>query len=218
MLLRGCEEVRTAPDAAAAAEMLLLRLACVSDLPPPSELARMARGELPAATAKAAPPPAGRVASGGAVAPVPMPRMAEPTAAAPGAMPASYAGLVEAITAAGEKLLAAFLYEDTRLIRFEPGRIELRLGPNAPANLPSRLAELAGRLTGRRWVVAIGQSEGEPSLAQQAEQRRRRRIAELGSDPDFRTLLDAFPGAEIVDVRMAGPPGAAPHAEETVEP
>ena len=44
MLLRGVEEVRTAPDGAAAAEMLLLRLTCVSDLPPPGELARLLQG------------------------------------------------------------------------------------------------------------------------------------------------------------------------------
>ncbi|MFZ1428982.1 MAG: DNA polymerase III subunit gamma/tau, partial [Geminicoccaceae bacterium] len=43
MLLKGIDEVRTAPDAAAAAEMLLLRLACVSDLPSPGELARLLR-------------------------------------------------------------------------------------------------------------------------------------------------------------------------------
>ena len=45
MLLKGIDEIRTAPDAAAAAEMLLLRLACVSDLPSPGELARLLRDE-----------------------------------------------------------------------------------------------------------------------------------------------------------------------------
>jgi DNA polymerase-3 subunit gamma/tau len=219
MLLRGCEEVRVAPDAAAAAEMLLLRLACVSDLPPPNELARLARGELPAlAPVAAGPAAAGRIVGATAAAPVLIERVEAQPQLPASTMPGSFAELVAAIGATGEKLLAAFLYEDTRLIRFEPGRIELRLGPNAPANLPSRLGELAGRLTGRRWVVAVGQAEGEPSLAEQAEQRRRRRIAELGADPDFRSLLDAFPGAEIVDVRTASPLATAVPAKETAEP
>ena len=41
MLLRGIDEIRLAPDARAAAEMMLLRIACVSDLPSPAELARL---------------------------------------------------------------------------------------------------------------------------------------------------------------------------------
>ena len=43
MLLRGIDEIRSAPDARGAAEMLLLRIACVSDLPSPAELARLLR-------------------------------------------------------------------------------------------------------------------------------------------------------------------------------
>lgn len=109
------------------------------------------------------------------------------------------------IARSGERLIAAFLYEQTRLLRFEPGRVELRLGAAVPPDLPSRLGEVAGRLTGRRWIVAVGSGEGEPPLAEQADAARRRRIAELGHDPDFRSLLEAFPGAEIVDVREAAP-------------
>ena len=208
MLLRGVDEVRIAPDGAAAAEMLLLRLACVSELPPPSELARLARGE-------AGPMPAQAVAGGGmrpvaAVLPKPQPVAAappEPQPATPAttAQPRSYRELVEMIARSGERLIAAFLYEQTRLLRFEPGRIELRLGAAVPPDLPSRLGEVAGRLTGRRWIVAVGSGEGEPPLAEQADAARRRRIAELGHDPDFRSLLEAFPGAEIVDVREAAP-------------
>ena len=60
MLLKGIDEVRAAPDAAAAAEMLLLRLACVSDLPSPAELARLLRADATrrrdAASAAPAPP------------------------------------------------------------------------------------------------------------------------------------------------------------------
>ena len=43
MLLRGIDEIRERPDARGAAEMLLLRIACVSDLPSPAELARLLR-------------------------------------------------------------------------------------------------------------------------------------------------------------------------------
>ena len=48
MLLKGHEEVRASPRPLAAADMVLVRLAYASDLPPPSELARRLRdGALP---------------------------------------------------------------------------------------------------------------------------------------------------------------------------
>lgn len=226
MLLRGIEEVRTAPDGAAAAEMLLLRLACVADLPPPAELARLLQGGGGGATAPspaparppgrerervAPPPPRPPVpaATAAPAPPIPVPAAPAPAAPAPAPevtspdqwQPGTFAELVRRIEREGDRLLAAWLHEETRPIRFEPGRIELRLGPAVPANLPSRLAEEATRLTGRRWIVAVGSAEGEPTLAEQATDRRRRRIAEVGGEPGFRALLDAFPGAEIVDVR-----------------
>jgi DNA polymerase-3 subunit gamma/tau len=112
-------------------------------------------------------------------------------------------------------MLAALLEGQTRLIRFEPGRVELRLDPIAPPTLPNQLSEAAKRLTGQRWVVMVGSGEGEATLAEQAEARRRQRIEELRHDPTFRPLLDTFPGAEIVDVREIAP-AAARAAEPTL--
>jgi DNA polymerase III subunit gamma/tau len=58
MLLKGIEEVQTAPSAKQAAEMLLVRLAYVADLPAPAELVKsIATGE-PLASRPAANPPA----------------------------------------------------------------------------------------------------------------------------------------------------------------
>jgi DNA polymerase-3 subunit gamma/tau len=219
MLLKGIDEVRTAPDAAAAAEMLLLRLACVSDLPPPGELARLLRdgaGVGPAApapmarppTPPAAPPrpplvpaPAGR-AMGSAVARSPEPPPASPTRSAVGmAEPRSFAELVAALREHGEAPLAAYVFQSAHLIRFEPGRLELRLASSVPPDTVNRLIEAATRLTGRRWIVALGSAQGEPTLAQQAAASKQARLAEVRRDPELQQVLSAFPGAEIVDIR-----------------
>ena len=53
MLLKGMEEVSRAGNALMAAEMLLIRMAHVADMPSPEELARIVRGADPG---KAAPP------------------------------------------------------------------------------------------------------------------------------------------------------------------
>lgn len=216
MLLRGIDEIRVAPDAAAAAEMLLLRLACVSDLPPPGELARLLRegGALaPAApAARPQPPPAparppvtaapvarGPASSAVARSPEPPTALAPPMASA--AEPESFAELVAWLRRNGEAPLAAWLFQSAHPIRFEPGRLELRLAPGAPADTMSRLIDALARLTGRRWVVALGSAQGEPTLAQQAATTKKARLAEAHRDPELQRILSAFPGAEIVDIR-----------------
>ncbi|MDF1585660.1 DNA polymerase III subunit gamma/tau [Marinimicrococcus flavescens] len=214
ILLKGLEEVRSAPGALAAGEMVLLRLACVSDLPPPGEIARLLRGggALPSGTAPAgtrSEPPAGRAtapalqAGGQATArqmaaPVPQPaRQAAPR----DAVPESFEEMIALLRRSGEKPLAAFLHGGARVIRFEPGRIEFRPAPGLPPDVASRLAEAATRITGRRWIVALGQAPGEPTMAEREQAAKQARIEALAGEDAMRRVLEAFPGSAIIDVR-----------------
>ena len=45
-------------------------------------------------------------------------------------------------------LLYGHLMTAVHLVRFEPGRIELRLAEDAPADMPHRLSRLLGEATG----------------------------------------------------------------------
>jgi DNA polymerase-3 subunit gamma/tau len=203
MLLKGVDEVRTAPDAAAAAEMLLLRLACVSELPPPSELARLLRDGQPmpvSAPAQIQPAPQPRPGPRAPVA-VGAERLAPAPQPAPAGGPRSFADLVDELRRGGEAPLAAWLHQSAHLIRFEPGRLELRLANGAPSDLLSRLGEAAARVTGRRWLVALGGGVGEPTLAEQNAARKDARLAELRGQPEIQEVLEAFPGARLHDVR-----------------
>jgi DNA polymerase-3 subunit gamma/tau len=67
MLLKGVGEVESAPDRRAAAEMVLIRLCHVGDLPPPAELVRrLAAAPASGGTGRAAPGGSGGSGSGGA--------------------------------------------------------------------------------------------------------------------------------------------------------
>ena len=208
MLLKGIDEIRAAPDAAAAAEMLLLRLACVSDLPSPGELARLLRDGRdsggPRPVAAAAPEllamprrPTGPAAVQ-AARPVTGP---DPAGVARGSEPTGLAGLVDRLREGGEAPLAAWLYQSAHLIRFEPGRLELRFAAGVPADVAGRLGEAALRVTGRRWMVVVGSAAGEPTLAAQASAAKEQRLVALADDPELRQVLAAYPGAALVDVR-----------------
>ena len=107
-----------------------------------------------------------------------------------------------------EAILHAHLVTDVHLVHFEPGRIEIRPGPHAPAHLANRMSELLGRWTGRRWVVTVSHGEGAPTLKEQSEQKNADARARAAADPLVRAVLETFPGAVIERVQpriMAAP-------------
>jgi DNA polymerase-3 subunit gamma/tau len=124
--------------------------------------------------------------------------------------PRSFEEVVGLFEAHREGVLHAHLVADVHLVRFEPGRIEFRPGAHAPANLANRLGDLLGRWTGRRWVVSVSHEEGELSLKEQADRRAARLKEEAAADPLVRSILEAFPGAVIEDVRETGTALASP--------
>ncbi len=217
MLLKGLQETRTAPSPLAAAEMVLVRLAYAADLPSPADLVRKMERQGDRPSPPPAPPPsqppndpgpqAALVNSQSMAAPAPEPAPApdpEPRAQAAVPLPGSFADTAELLASHGEMILHAALKNDVHLVRFEPGRIEFRPGDHARPDLAGKLAEALGTITGSRWVVAISREAGEPTLRQQADAKRADMFAEAADHPQVKAVLDAFPGAEIVDVRPAG--------------
>ncbi len=202
MLLKGLEDVRQAPSPLLAAEMVLVRLAYVAELPPPAELARqlVGGGDRPTAPARSAHPPGAGVMALAVAEPAPAPFEVpeeEPV------QPESFAEAVDLFRRLGEPMLHGWLYQTAHLVHFEPGRIELCLGAGTPAGLSGRIAAALGRWTARPWLVSVGAdgAAAAPTLAEQAAAAKRERIDALARDPRVRPILDSFPGARIVDVR-----------------
>jgi DNA polymerase-3 subunit gamma/tau len=221
MLLKGLEEVQAAPSPAQAAAMVLVRLAYVADLPVPADLVRaLAAGERVVASsadrtagispASIAPPTAGgRDARGPSLAaaavavlqPAPLVEPEAQPSATHAPMPQSFAEVVALFDTRREAVIAAHLKANVRLVSFEPGRIEIRPTDAAPSNLTNQLGALLGEWTGSRWIVAVSQAEGAPTLAE-AEARRESALRnEVAANPLVRAVLDTFPGATIAAVR-----------------
>jgi DNA polymerase-3 subunit gamma/tau len=244
MLLKGLEEVQTAPLPIQAAEMVLVRLAYVADLPAPAELVRSltaptAPGGLPTAEAAPAvrdnsaqppPPPEPRVtvpsASAAATALVAAPR-AEPVESvspAPASsiehdpMPQSFAEVVALFDKRREALIRSHLRESVHLIAFEPGRIEFRPAEGAPSNLANRISQLLGEWTGERWLVARSEAAtGAPTLREQEEHRERDVRNEVAAHPLVQAVLETFPGATVTAVRERFAAGESAADEPSAE-
>lgn len=238
MLLKALEEVSVAPNAMMAAEMAIIRLTHVADLPDPETLIR----KVQAAQA------AGEFAAGGngsggsgggprAAAPVaapPAPRPADAVArgagsgmvAASGAATAlahdpapQLAGLPdwEAVLALISRMRDVKLLMDVehfvRLARYTPGRIEFQPAPDAPRDLAQRLAErLRGWTGGARWAVTLVNAGGAPTVAEARAAKAAAEAEAAAAGPRVQALLAAFPGARIAAVRPA------PRVEPAAEP
>jgi len=223
MLLKGLGEAQMAPSPQTALEMLLVRLAYVAELPAPAEIVKALNS--PATAPAPSPAPTGSAAetsaapavspsqprgSGGPraalavepAAPPPQPAMPEPPQPAGRApKPRSFADAVALFAERREAMLHAHLVNSVHLVRFEPGRIEMRPTDSAPADLANSFGRQLAAWTGERWVVTVSGEPGEPTLGEQAEAAEQARKDEAAQDPLVRAVLETFPGASIEAVR-----------------
>ena len=199
MLLKGVGEVETAPDRRAAAEMVLIRLCHVSDMPTPGDLVRRLISSGASTPQPTAPGPSG----GGGVRAVA--NGAPMTLAAPDNSPrmSSFRDVAAFVESQREALLHSHLLHNVHIVRFAPPVIEWRQDAAAPRDLPSRLAALLQEATKTRWTIAVSAAPGEPTLAEQgmAADTARRNVA--ADHPLVRAILDAFPGARLESVHDA---------------
>ncbi|MDB5394003.1 MAG: polymerase subunit gamma/tau [Rhodospirillales bacterium] len=231
LLLKGMGEIQVAPNPHAAAEMIVLRLVYAADLPTPSELVKQiqngasasppsashgdgGRSPQPSAARQDAPTIRGGMATAVAR------QLAEAPDAAPEAMvreamvmeaptpvpealpdPKNYRELVRLFTEKKEAILEFHLAASVRLVRFEPGVIEINPLPAAPSNLANRVGSLLSEWTGRRWVIGISSAPGEPSLSEADQAQKNAAMDSARASPTVQALMNAFPGATITDVR-----------------
>lgn len=231
MLLKGITEVQAATRPAAAAEMVLVRIAYVADLPTPDEAIRMLEqngGGSPvvsgggAARSGAPAAPISSAASVTSAAPVRMPTSsptafgggARPQMAAPAPDPQAVApqlrvtSFTQLVALAGQKrdlMTKGALEGEMRLVRFEEGRLEVALEPNASKTMISELARKFELWTGRRWTIIVSNEQGQATLrsVSQAAKQEHARTAE--ADPRVQEVLSRFPGAKVVEVRRLAP-------------
>jgi DNA polymerase-3 subunit gamma/tau len=233
MLLKGTTEVRDATRPAAAAEMVLVRIAYVADMPTPDEAIRMIEqggGASPAATGNAAPraataAPASPMSSSPVrSAPAPRanaepairPQMPAPSAETQAAPTLRIASFPELVALAGERrdlLTKAALEADVRLVRIEDGRLEVALERHAQRTLINDLSRKLEQWTGRRWTVIVSNEAGQPTLRAQSEAEKNKRERAAETDPRVREVLARFPGAKVVEVRRLAAEPPESHAD-----
>jgi DNA polymerase-3 subunit gamma/tau len=185
LLLKGHEEVRTAPDPLVAVQMALLRVMHAADLPDPGKLAKQIE-EL-ASRPAAAPVTAGSEAGS--------PPRAQ---AAP-----HWEALVEQVENAGQMAVASKMRMQIRVTELASGRLRYAQAPGFNEDLAPELRAVLFEVTGQRWQVERCEGEGAPSLVERDAAAKADAEEQVRRAPLVAAALAAFPDAEIVNEEQA---------------
>ncbi|GFE64869.1 DNA polymerase III subunit gamma/tau [Litoreibacter roseus] len=215
LLLKSLEEVASAPNAMMAAEMAVIRLTHMADLPSPEELVKKLQTTPPTAPASASAAPQS-------------PAFAQPTAtaapqqAAPRSPTVSSGGAAMAVARDPETALARFptfesvlhliranrdvkllieVEKYVQLVSYSPGRIEFQPTSDAPADFAQRLGARLQQWTGNRWGVSIVSSGGAPTLQAERDAEANALKAAAAEHPLLKATFAIFPDAKIIDIK-----------------
>ena len=210
MLLKALEEIANAPNAMMSAEMSIIRLTHVADLPSPEDLVRKLQD--------APKPPSGggggrvtgggggtTAVSGGATRSVTQSGATTMLAPEPNmdalARYGRFEDVVQLISTRRDMKLLVEVENYVRLVKYSPGRIEFEPTDRAPIKLASQLASRLQNWTGVRWVVTVASSGGGKTIGEVKDAHRNDMHTQALAHPLVQSVLVTFPGAEIKDVR-----------------
>ena len=213
ILSKGIADVRHSPRPLAAADMVLVRLAHASDLPTPEDvLKRLQNAPLTTDAPMGAPSGgSGGGASASAVAQGATMRAPAPVAI-PQNAPQAYAGPritslqdVVALAQANRDIqMKIALESDVRPVRIENGTFEFALAPGASPNIAAQIMNKLREWTGQRWVVAISNEAGAQTIKDIRDAKEAEKMRGVRAEPLVRSVMERFPGAEIIAVRTIG--------------
>ena len=231
MLLKALEEVASAPNSMTAAEMAIIRLTHVADLPTPDELVKKLQ-DLPPPSGRSS----GRSASqmGGRSSPLsqtqataymqstPAKVSSGPNTSGSKTFGSNALGAGTALALADEQALFLFptfdhvvnIIRDHRdirllvdvetciqLVEYRPGRIEFEPTETAPSDLAQRLGSKLQAWTGARWTISLVSTGGKPTIDAERQIKEASLKEAAAAHPIVQAVFSAFPNAKISDVK-----------------
>jgi len=233
MLLKSLEEVAHAPNTMMAAEMAIIRMTHVADLPTPDELVKKLADATPPPSGPSGSPPTGGGNGGGAGFSQSTQAVARSSAGGSGASGGATAlaqdplealsryptfdHVVELIRANRDGKLLMDVEACVRLVAYQPGRITFEPSPKAPADLANRLGQRLQGWTGNRWAITLVNEDGAETIEERRTAGERAREAEARAHPLVSAVFEAFPTAKILSIRSEADIAAEAQSEALPE-
>ena len=231
ILLKGISEISGSERPLPAAEMVLVRLTHASTLPTPDELARQitaGKGNPSESSAPTIQPSGGNGANmiaspfetsaGSNGSPATPASTGQVLAMSPpetvtNLQPSetndkplhhinSFEELIFLIEDKRDLAMKTAISRHIRLVSFTNGRIEINLVENPPREFLSSLGKRLEEWTGKRWMLSVSKEEGQPTLLEQEKAEADTRMETALSDPAVEKILQQFPGAKVVNIRI----------------
>ena len=228
ILLKGLDEVNSAPNPQNAAEMIIIRLSYAANLPDPTDLIKKLKDTQNNSSNSSAqvspqtaggkvhaqdftPPPqsiAGAVNNGGQEVARATPELS--IVATPEAIPTleKLEDVIEILRKNDEFLLAEQLFHFAHLTKIEhknygenpSGLLEFRLENEAMPDLSQNLTKTLKVITNQHWLVVMVNEGGKETIANIAEAKRLQELEEVAQIPLVKNILELFPEARLEKV------------------
>jgi len=212
MLLKGLDELSRAPKPLIAAEMILVRLCYVADLPTPDEAIKALGDGAPSGTSTPQPSAPSPSNGGGARASLALAPQSESPAPVAVQAPKAEAkpqpvvlrdldALIALAEKNGNRALPPLIRAYIRPVSFGENQLEIGLAAGAPQAFVGDLAEALKGWTGTRWMISVNSGAAAQTLNELAAEREVARKADASQHPTVQAIMEAFPGATITGVR-----------------
>ena len=202
ILLKGIEEIRTAPNPDEAGSMILIRLAYSCNLPDPASLVKKIQASLEENKTtfndSLEEKDDGKKNTSEIINDLQEINSIDNKTTL--AEVNTFEDLVEIFKIKGELLLHAQLLSCVHLISFEKGKLEISISGNTNNNIAKDISKFLKNWTGEDWVISIVDDQGTETLDHKNERKAQEEIENTKNTPEMQKVLKAFPNAELKSV------------------
>ena len=94
------------------------------------------------------------------------------------------------------------LEKNINLVKFERNRIEISFNDNLDKDFVKDLSSKLFEWTSERWIITFSKSKGEMSVKEKQSNKKDKLISEVKSSKIYKMVMEKFPDAELVDVKL----------------
>ena len=114
----------------------------------------------------------------------------------------SFNDLLDACSEKKEIKLKYELEKNVNLVKFERNRIEISFNDNLDKDFVKDLSAKLFEWTSERWIITFSKSKGEMSVKEKQKNKKEELINEVKNSKIYKTLIEKFPDAELIDVKL----------------
>ena len=188
MILKASEEIKNSFNPDSALEMVVIRMAYVSDLPTPEEIIKSIdsndKGKKKNITKQSTKEES-------------LSQKNENKTSS--SRIHSFEDIIEVAGKNKNLILKKFLQEDVRLVSFEIGHIDINVESGNEDIIKDLIAKLY-EWTDQRWIINVSMKKGDDTIIEKQKQKQDDIITELSNSDEMKKVLEAFPDSEITSV------------------